>query len=92
MIGAVGIGQIGRTFVTTKEHTGKAYAHIAAAEEAYSAVRKGHSGANEDEATAEKLDPGAVIRKQLEAVSAVQHTSASEPAEGHGSSNSGGHH
>jgi hypothetical protein len=59
------IGMIILTSVHTNQKIGNAEQKVKRQEEAYKELRKAHTGANEDEATVEALDPGGKIRMEL---------------------------
>ncbi len=66
ILGALSIGQLGRTFVHTRHEVGESSEKVAHAEEAYKELRKAHTGADEDERTVESLDPGGKIRASIQ--------------------------
>ena len=82
------VGQLGRTNLHTRHEITEASEHVHHGEEAYQALRKAHTGANEDERTVEALDPGGKLRAENELATPAEHEAhpnggASEPAKEH---------
>ena len=59
--------QLGRTNLHTQHEVTEAMEHVRHGEEEYQALRKAHTGANEDEHTVEALDPDGKLRAANEA-------------------------
>ena len=82
VLAVVCVVQVGRTELHARHEIGEAEEHVHHSAEAYRALRKAHTGANEDEKTVEALDPGGVLRATNEAGAAAasggERTSGSE--------------
>ena len=81
VLAVVSIVQIGRTELRTRHEVSEATEHVHHSAEAYHALRKAHTGANEDEKTVEALDPGGTLRAANEAASPASKGEASDPKE-----------
>ena len=64
-VGATCIGLLILTGINTRQRVDAASHQVKVQEEAYTELRKAHTGANEDEKTVEMLDPGGKIREAL---------------------------
>ena len=83
VLAAVCVVQVGRTAL---HEITEAEEHVHHSAEAYQALRKAHTGANEDEKTVEALDPGGTLRAANEAGAAAasrgEHGDGNEPSKG----------
>jgi len=59
------VGQLGKTWINTAHQINVAHEAVEKKREAYDGLRKAHTGANQDEATVEFLDPDGKIRASL---------------------------
>jgi Domain of unknown function (DUF4337) len=67
ILSVICLGQLGRTFVHTSNVVGSSHEKIHKAEEAYTELRKNHTGANADEKAIDRLDADGSIRAAIEA-------------------------
>ena len=71
VLAVVCVVQLGRTNLHTRHEMAEAEEHVHHSAAAYQALRKAHTGANEDEKTVEALDPDGKLRAANEATAAA---------------------
>jgi len=76
LLSAACVLQVGRTFLPTRHVVGETDEKIVHAEEAYTALRKAHVGANEDEKAIDQFDPEGKIRAARRARISLSRTEA----------------
>ena len=95
VLAVASVGQIGRTELRTRHEMTEATEHVHHNAEAYQALRKAHTGANEDEKTVEALDPGGKLRAANEANAAAagggEHAGGGEKGEAAAAKEGAGH-
>lgn len=67
LLGALCLGQIGRTYARTERVLEGAMTHVHESEHAYKNVRQSHGSVNQDEQTINQLDPDGALRAAIKA-------------------------